>query len=318
MNRSLLAVAAAGALAALPAVAGASTVTSVPTGPFFYNTIFTGDPGPNTVTLAVPGTPSGSQWTDSKPLTALTGCTAGTPVSCIGPDTETHLGGGQDRFTNTHSNYKVYVWGDDGADTITANGNVTVAYGGNGPDTIDINANGDPDGFGEAGADKLRGGGGNAFSTHLDGGDGPDLLVGWSTVDHLTGDAGQDALFSTFGGGTADGGDAADVIVNLGVHTHGFSAIGGGGPDTIVGAGATDTVDAGAGADVIDVAGDPGSADQVTCGPGRDTVYADADDVLTGCENVTVGPVDPTTLPGVADAVAELKATWPAHPTGSY
>jgi Ca2+-binding RTX toxin-like protein len=324
MLRSLLLASAAAALA-VPAVAGASSVTSTPTGPGGrYVETFTGGAGVNQVTFEGRGLFSHS-WTDAaQPLTALEGCSDGAPVACIGGDAVANLGGGDDTFNNPFGNLSVTVNGGAGADTISANGNITTVHGDGGGDTIDVNANGSPYATGEGGDDHLRGGRGpNVFSVNLSGDADNDLVVGWSYGnDKLFGGTGNDQLFSTYGRGTLDGGAGNDVIVDLGVKPGGFTALGGSGADTIVGTpDGTDVVDAGAGNDIIDVTGvsDPEFpvSDTVACGDGKDTVYADADDeVAADCEKVKHVPA--SWLPGVDQAVEHLKDTYPDNPTGTY
>ena len=51
----------------------------------------------------------------------------------------------------------------------------------------------------------------------------------------------------------------------------------------------------------------------MTCGDGRDTVYADADDtVAADCEKVRRGPAPE--LPGLPTAIAHLEETYPDSP----
>lgn len=321
MLRSLLLASAAAALA-VPAVAGASSVTAVVVpGASVPLTTFTGGPAVNNVTFE--GRFEGFTWIDAaQPLTAGAGCTPGTPVLCLPGDAVVDLGGGADRFSNPYANRSVTVNGGAGDDTIAANGNITTVHGGAGGDTIDVNANGNPVATGEGGDDHLRGGWANVFKTTLSGDADNDLVVGWSLGDDLSGGAGNDQLFSTLGRGKADGGSGNDVIVNLGVRAGGFTALGGSGADTIVGTpDGTDVVDAGAGNDIVDVTGasDPEFpvSDTVTCGDGKDTVYADADDeVAADCEKVKHVPA--SWLPGVDQAVEHLKDTYPNNPTGTY
>jgi Ca2+-binding RTX toxin-like protein len=323
MLRSLLLASAAAALA-LPAAASASSVTAVtPSGARVPLTTFTGGADANDVTFE--GHLAGVfAWTDAaQPLKAKLGCTAGTPVLCLAGDAQVNLGGGDDRFDNPFTSGFVTVDGGAGADTISANGNGTLVYGGGGADTIDVRANGNPAGHGEGGDDTLRGGRNDVIKTTLTGDGGDDLVVGWSRGDDLSGGSDADQLISTNGRGKADGGAGNDVIVSLGVEPGSLSALGGTGADTIVGApDSRETVDAGAGADVIDVSGassDPEFpvSDTVTCGDGRDTVYADADDtVAADCERVLPGPAP--ALAGVAAAIAHLEANYPDNPTGAY
>jgi Ca2+-binding RTX toxin-like protein len=127
---------------------------------------------------------------------------------------------------------------------------------------------------GRGGADTLIGG---PLADELRGGDGDDLVEGGEGADLLTGGEGADDLRG------GDGDDAAD---------------GGDGPDTLGGGDGADTLEGGAGAD--DYAGGDGPdllrarddvADGGDCGPGHDTLIADAIDVVVGCEVVDLPPV---------------------------
>jgi Ca2+-binding RTX toxin-like protein len=314
-------IAASLAALALPAAAGASSVTAVlAPGAYVPLTTFTGGPDVNDVTF------EGRlvfTWTDAaQPLKAKVGCTAGTPVTCLAGDAQVNLGGGDDHFNNPNSNRSVTVEGGAGNDTLSSNGNITTVSGGAGDDTIDVRANGNPLGFGDGGNDSLLGGDGFVLKATVSGDAGDDLVVGFSRGDVATGGNGDDEVLSINGRGTLDGGAGSDVIVNLGAIPGGLTELGGNGADTIVGTpGGGDAVDAGPGADVIDVSGNDDPAfpvsDSVTCGDGKDTVYADADDVIAAdCEKVKPGPAP--ALARVADAIAHLKATFPAVPTGTY
>lgn len=306
---------------ALPAAAGASSVTAVtPPDNSIPLTTFTGGPDVNDVTF------EGRlvfTWTDAaQPLKAKVGCTAGTPVTCLSGDAQVNLGGGDDRFNNPYANRSVTVEGGAGNDTLSANGNITAVSGGADDDTINVRANGIPAGHGDGGNDRLLGGDGFSLKATVSGDGGDDLVVGFSRGDAATGGNGNDQVLSVNGRGTLDGGAGSDVLVNLGANPGGLTELGGIGADTIVGTpGGGDAVDAGPGADVIDVSGndDPEFpiSDTVTCGDGKDTVYADADDTIAAdCEKVKPGPAP--ALPGVADAIAHLKATFPSVPTGTY
>jgi hypothetical protein len=70
---------------------------------------------------------------------------------------------------------------------------------------------------------------------------------------------------------------------------------GGDGADTLTGGGAADTILGGDGADTIDAR--DGVVDSVDCGPGADTVQADAIDVLTNCDLPPAEPVEPVVDP---------------------
>jgi Ca2+-binding RTX toxin-like protein len=323
MFRTSVVAASVAAALALPAAAGASAVTAVtPPGALYPLTTFTGGPDANDLTFEG-HLPNSFTWADAaQPLKAKAGCTAGAPVFCLPGNAQVNLGGGDDRFDNPFSNGSVTVEGGAGNDAISVNGNITTASGGADDDTIDVRANGNPLANGDGGNDSLLGGDGFVLKATVSGDGGDDLVVGFSRGDAASGGNGADEVLSVNGRGTLDGGAGSDVLVNLGAAPAGLTMSGGNGADTIVGTpDGTDAVDAGAGNDVIDVSGadDPAFpvSDAVTCGDGKDTVYADADDVIAAdCEKVKHGPAP--ALPGVADAIAHLKATFPAVPTGTY
>ena len=315
MHRSLLVASLAAALA-LPASAGASTVSAVPEpGTSFFTTTFTAASGP-----ASNATLTGTTWTDAgQTLTAGANCaSAAGAVTCPAGNAIVELAGGADRFTNSFYAFDLTVRGRGGDDTITANGNATRVSGGAGEDTLDLRANGGPTGDGDGGDDALRGGYPTNFAAVLNGGADDDLVVGGSHRDTLTGGGGEDQIFTVWGeDGTASGGKGNDVIVNLTASTRlpgFFTAKGDGGSDTIVGGRYDDAVEAGPGDDLVDVSGDEG-VDTVSCGTGDDTVYADAGDTIAAdCEDVLAGPAPD--LPEVDEAVAHLKAAFPGTNTG--
>lgn len=235
-------------------------------------------------------------------LTAGPGCVAGPPVACAGAyDLVANLGDKADSADLDNLVGNTTIDGGDGPDQIRGGsvGRVTVT-GGNGNDAIVVNANaaGRGDGgvgndtlLGTSGSDVLIGGDGADLLTNrqffggstLDGGDGPDRLVG-NGFSTLSGGAGADILVANDDGQTLDGGIAGDRITSL--------------------AGGA-TIAAGNGADQIDAADGSGLPDVVDCGAGYDTVWADAGDTLSHCElvfNTT------TTLPGTAQAVADAAA----------
>ena len=95
-------------------------------------------------------------------------------------------------------------------------------------------------------------------------GDGTDDLAGEQGNDMLSAGGGDDLLDGNEGNDTLDGGAGNDKLS------------GGTGTDTIMG---------GAGDDTIRTA--DGLEETIDCGEGTDTITADAQDKLTGCENVT-------------------------------
>jgi Ca2+-binding RTX toxin-like protein len=134
------------------------------------------------------------------------------------------------------------------------------------------------------------------------GGDGADTFNLIFADGHVTAGAGDDVVTGADGADTIDGGAGADRL------SGGFGAdviVGGPGRDDIGG----DRTAAcfygplfgdctiGSGNDTIDAR--DGERDTVDCGPGADTVYADAIDVTAGCETVLVadGPAAPTPAP---------------------
>lgn len=219
------------------------------------------------------------------PLTAGAGCTAGTPIFCSPYPIQMHLGDRADRGNITGNCCNDgYVYGEDGADDIHADGYTGYAYGGPGADKIRVTgdggvAYGGPGAdtitggasvnslFGEGGPDHIVSGGSSIHFSVLDGGPGSDTLAGREDA-HLLGGDGHDGLWTTDG--------------------RAYTAQGGAGRDFIIGGNGKDTIDAGPGDDFIQVAPD-GVADNVVCGTGNDTVRADPlDTVAADCENVTV------------------------------
>ena len=96
---------------------------------------------------------------------------------------------------------------------------------------------------------------------------------------------------------TLDGGSGDDTVTGGGAAE---TVRGGDGNDMLSGGDGSDAVDAGTGDDQVDVR--DGAVDTVACGAGSDTVFADAADVLNGCEvvnPVAAAPADAmTTQPG--------------------
>lgn len=97
------------------------------------------------------------------------------------------------------------------------------------------------------------------------------LVRGYGGTDRLTGGTGEDALY---------GGDGDDVLV------------GGAGFDILDGGTGNDTINS-----------RDGAVDRVRCGPGTDTVVADAGDALTDCESVDVPPTTVAPAPTVFSLV---------------
>jgi large repetitive protein len=145
----------------------------------------------------------------------------------------------------------------------------------------------------------------------LDGGGGPDSLLGLGAGDCLSGGTGSDTVLGGPGDDLATGGPGG-CGSPLGQERPGESDVVNGGPgdDLVEGAAGADTVRGGTGADLVgdgeehrgatDVlyggGGDdfmlprnePGGRDVVSCGAGRDRVFADRKDEISGdCERVS-------------------------------
>lgn len=164
--------------------------------------------------------------------------------------------------------------------------------------------------FGGAGADELDGRGGD---DQLDGGPGPDILRGGDGNDVVVYTASAAVRVSVndlADDGTDREGDLVADDVEA-VHS-------GSGDDTLVGGPGAQILDGGAGDDLLDGAegadtlyggdGDDrvdaidGDADVVDCGPGNDTVNADAQDLVTACETVA--------LSSTRRVAARVRSSW--------
>ncbi len=110
-------------------------------------------------------------------------------------------------------------------------------------------------------------GGKAACSNGIHGSASGNAITGTASDDQIHGHGGNDRLYGRAG---------ADCV-------HG-----GGGNDVLRGGAGEDELHGGPGSDVV-LAAD-GEADTVDCGPGADTVTADAGDQLTGCETSVAPP----------------------------
>ena len=154
---------------------------------------------------------------------------------------------------------------------------------------------------------------GSDETNELSGGDGDDLIQGGLGADVLLGGPGRDTVSYadrsvpvtvTLDGAVNDGAAGENDFVAPDVEAViGGSAddqlTGGDGNDALQGGDGNDSISGRGGADLL--AGDAGddqidardnAMDTVDCGPGTDSVSADAVDALTGCEQVALPPVD--------------------------
>ena len=261
------------------ALATLATGLVLPTGVAAASTVSVPSPGGAAVYQAAPG-PSdlvahfdfatGFQFEDfAQPITVGAGCVPGTPVTCAATAADVRFGDKSDRFRGA-AREPITITAGGGRDSIRTAGEWNTVSAGDGNDSVWENGNSLGSVNGDAGADKLY-----SFeaATRLHGGLGNDLLVGGSTSfgHQLSGDGGDDEIVvNGSGSGTASGGDGRRHGRDRQPQFGGFTIDGGSGADTIKAGPSTDTITAGAGYDVIDVTGDPGNADSVSCGTGKD------------------------------------------------
>jgi Ca2+-binding RTX toxin-like protein len=117
---------------------------------------------------------------------------------------------------------------------------------------------------------------------------GDDVLVGGTGRDVLSGRGGDDCLFGRSGDDRLSGGSGADLLNGAGGSDR---MDGGGGRDKLIGGNGNDHITPGAGKDDVaaqggndEISARDGARDIIDCGPGRDKVTADSDDVLRHCE----------------------------------
>ncbi|MDA0163529.1 MopE-related protein [Solirubrobacter ginsenosidimutans] len=241
--------------------------------------------------------------TGAAPVNAGSSCTQVTTnaqVRCeITGIASLSLGDGDDRVTKTANGHGAIINGESGADTLVVRDTAAATLNG-GPDNDYLEAVGPlVDTLnGDAGDDQLRGGAG---ADVINGGPGNDtfLVAGgtWtvslddvandgvspvanvhSDVENITGDQFGDTL---------TGSAAANVLR------------GGGGNDTLDGKGGADQLFGDGGNDTINAR--DGIADTIDCGDGADSVVADVQDVLSGCETVAYADADGDTFAANVD-----------------
>jgi Ca2+-binding RTX toxin-like protein len=116
------------------------------------------------------------------------------------------------------------------------------------------------------------------------GGSGSDVLTGSATRDRICARGGDDTVFALDGNDIVRAGPGDDTVQG---DAGDDSIWGAAGSDSIVGGQDRDVVRGGAGDDVLDVA-DGVAGDRAFGGRGRDRCIVDADDVVHGCESVSV------------------------------
>jgi hypothetical protein len=287
MTRTTLLVAIVGVLALAPA-AHAATVYETGVGSDAGGVVeFHSAPGEqNAVTLTSDGTTTTIVDTGAA-LTAGLGCTQAGPnsVQCDVfevPDLRVELGDGNDTYTfgGGPRPFVASYFGGPGDDHITTGASRDWLYGDGGHDVLSAGGGTDrlldgDEAVGTFDADTLDGGAGrdavlyaerttamrvNLTAGTADGAPGEtDALAG---VESAYTGAGDDLLVGSTAGNSLYGGDGDDSISGLA------------GADTIDGEGGRDRVNAGSGPDRIYAAERRGrAADDVGCGPGRDTIF---------------------------------------------
>ena len=277
-------------LAAAP-VAGASTVVVVSN-----QVLFTATPGvANQVTVS----DSTSNFRISDPASTVVagvGCSqSGATVLCpqsSATSIRLDLGDGDDTVTFTASENLV-AFGGPGNDSLKGGGQGDQLSGDDGNDSI----------VGNDGPDTMDGGAGTdvvSYATKLapiradldgtwDDGETFEFDNVQPTVEEVVGGVGNDTFVGTAGPNPFQGGLGDDAIDGM----DGDDVLSGGpGNDRLDGRGGTDAFGAGDGDDTV-FARDNGTAEQVDCGGGADTLSADREDTTTGCENVDVPPAPP-------------------------
>jgi hypothetical protein len=276
-----IAVAVTGALVMSPAAAHAATVSvgSAVGGP----QIQVNAPGAETNNLtATPGASNTYVVADSggTPVVPGSGCTriSATAVSCAvgGLDSvRALLGDGNDSFDATALPARAELYGEAGDDRLVSPATLvtfSVLSGGSGNDILDP---------------------GTGFYDKVSGGDGIDAVDYSSRTNAVTVDNG-----GGFGSGDVASGEYdqvnADVEVLIGGAGNdslrggdgGETLVGGAGNDRLSGGAGSDNLLGGAGADTL-MARDA-AADTVDCGADADSVTADREDSLAGCESADV------------------------------
>jgi len=205
---------------------------------------------------------------------------------------------------NVHSDVEG-LYGGEGPDTLTGDGDPNIIAGLGGDDVVD-GGEGDDIVSGDAGADVLRGGAGTDAASYAGAPSSVTVTLDGAANDGRRGENDSVAgdVENVFGGDGPDrisGNDGPNMLV------------GGPGADVIVGAGGIDTLAAGDGDDVVDAS--DGGTDLVDCAEGADFVRMDAGDATSpGCEDVLVGvllQVPPAGLRATRFGVVRLPIACP-------
>ena len=294
MRISNVLIAATACVAAFPAAASASTITSDGTNITYTNRGAAADVASSN-TFPTTYVDAGAR------LNAQGSCVAGPPVTCPGFSTTATLGAGADTAK------------------IASFGPVAISGGGGGDGIYDWAATVSVDG---AGGSDLLIGDANGLAT-ITGGAADDRVFGRGAGVDLSGDGGADLVVSDANNATLSGGNGADTLVATKNAAAGHMN-GDAGSDLLTADGVPMpilggwTFDGGAGNDVIEATGDGSTPDTVICGPGgADTAYVDASDVVgADCEYVVTGapPAGSPVALAAAQGAAFKAAVATVHP----
>jgi len=293
MKRPVLAAIALTAVAA-PATASAATIQVASSTPAI---VYTAAPG-EVNALEMHGTVGGPFdfrmpfFEYSAPLSVGAGCTGAQPTLCGAVDhalpVSVSLADGNDVANTNSFTEGLTMSAGAGNDDVLAGGIDATADGGPGDDKVVLAANNLATGTGGSGNDAIAAGLG-AAAAQLDGGNGDDLLVSDAfAFGDVHGGFGNDSLVALSGlRVTLSGDSGSDVLVAPDTRQR-VTLDGGADDDILYGHAGGLTVTAGSGNDSVDVrGGSDTAADSVTCGAGRDVVWADAADaVASDCEKV--------------------------------
>jgi Ca2+-binding RTX toxin-like protein len=323
MKRPVLA-AIAVTVAAVPASASAATIEMAsPNGS--PTIVYTAAPG-EVNALEMHGTVGGPFdfrmpfFEYSAPITVGAGCSGGQPVLCGAVDdafpVSVTLGDGADVASTNSFTDVLSMSAGSGNDDVLAGGIDATADGGDGNDTILLAANNLVTGTGGPGRDRLYGGLGGA-AARLDGESGDDLVVSDTfAFGAVQGGYGDDALVGLKGQQLTLSGEGGSDVLVAPTSRQSVTLNGGSGDDVVFGHAGGMTVAAGWGGDRVDVRGGHDTApDTVSCGGGRDTVWADGDDVVADdCEQVFHSAAPTLRRVVAARAAAQALVAHRPHP----
>jgi Ca2+-binding RTX toxin-like protein len=188
----------------------------------------------------------------------------------------------QDRVSGQDGDDRAY--GRSGDDTVSGDAGEDVGSGGFGDDLVHGGAD-DDSVSGNAGADTVRGGAGNdrvvgrGDADAISGNSGSDRVSGGSGDDRVFGRSGDDGVSGNAGDDRVSAGSGDDRVFG---RTGDDGVSGNAGDDRVDGGSGSDRLFGRRGDDLIDAR--DGERDRVYCGSGRDTVRADREDLLRGCE----------------------------------